>query len=196
MKTIGEFMKKSEIPFYNDPIDFEDGNNKFPCDTQYMVYEPMLHRYFLTPEGLNKYGVDVERFYSTTNLNKVQELIEKASKKVYDFIQYKAGRRCYQIQMYRIATAPKTIYPDQYVMRKQFEEALAEQARYIVECGDMAKYSRTNMESGEQLPVIKPEDQMRDNSDIAPETMRTLETLGLLRWFNLCDVMRLDISKY
>jgi len=39
-------MKKVDIPYYNDPEDFEEENNLFPCDTQYMVYDPLLHRYF------------------------------------------------------------------------------------------------------------------------------------------------------
>ncbi len=189
-------MKKEDIPFYSDPYDFEGGGNKFPCDTEYMVYNPMLHRYYLTPSGLQKYGINAERMYSSTNPNKIQELIEKTSKKVYDYIQYKAGRSCYQIMMYRIATAPPTIYPDQYFMRKQFEEALAEQARFIVESGDTAKYSRTNMESEEVVMPVKPEDQMRDTSDIAKETIRTLETLGLTRWFKTPQFIALDISKY
>ncbi len=56
-------MKKEDISYYNDPEDFEQGKNKYPCNTQYMIYNPMLHRYFLTAEGLMKYGVDAERFY-------------------------------------------------------------------------------------------------------------------------------------
>lgn len=188
-------MKKKDIPFYSDPEDFEEGKNKYPCNTEYMTYNPMLHRYYLTASGLNKYGINAERLYASANPNKIQELIEKTSKKVYDYIQYTSGRRCYQVQMYRIATAPPTIYPDQYYMRKQFEEALAEQARYIVECGDMAKYTRTNMESGEQITPVKPEDQMRDNSDMSKETIRTLETLGLTRWFTIGGYI-LDTNKY
>lgn len=184
-------MKKSDIPFYNDPEDFENGENKYPCNTQYMAYNPMLHRYFLTPEGLMFYGIDAERMYASTNPDKINELIKKTSKKVYDYIQYKAGRKCYQVQMYRIATAPKTIYPDQYYMRKQFEEALAEQARFIVDTGDSAKYSRTNMENPDE-----PEEVVRNTSDIAEETIRTLETLGLTRWFKLPEFYRLNLDEY
>lgn len=188
-------MKKSDILFYNDPEDFINGDNKFPCDTQYMEYNPLLHRYFLTPEGLSYYGIDAERRYASINPNKVQELIQKTSKKVYDCIQYKAGRKCYQLQMYRIATAPKTIYPDQYFMRKQFEEALAEQARWLVENGDSAKYSGSNIENGTKQ-VLPPEQQYPDFSDISPETMRTLETLGLLRWFKVSEFSRLSLDEY
>ncbi len=53
-----------------------------------MVYNPFLHRYFLTIEGLAHYGIDAERKYISDNKNKINELIEKTSKKVYDHIRY------------------------------------------------------------------------------------------------------------
>lgn len=185
-------MRKEDIPYYNDAEDFENGGNKYPCDTQYMVYNPMLHRYYLTPEGLNKYGIDAERLYVSNNPNKVQELIEKTSKKVYDYIQYKSGVKCYPLMMYRIATAPTVIYPDQYYMRKQFEEALADQARWLCENGDSARYSLVNIVEGQ---VVK-DDGVRDMGDISKETMRTLDTLNLTRWFTVSPNIFLDNSKY
>ena len=186
-------MRKEDIPYYNDDTDFMGGENSYPCDTQYMVYNPMLHRYYLTAEGLNKYGIDAERMYASTSQNKVQELIEKTSKKVYDYIQYKAGMKCYQTMMYRIAVAPTIIYPDQYYMRKQFEEALAEQARFLCENGDIAKYSFVDIQKGKPEPT---DDRLRDTTDIAPETKRTLDTLNLTRWFTLGQYTPLDKSKY
>lgn len=191
-------MLKSQVPYYNDSADFESNPNvTYPCDTQYMQYNPLLHRYYLTPDGLNKHGIDAERMYVSTSSNKIQELIELTSKKVYDYIQYKAGRRNYEVQMYRIATAPKTIYPSQYIMRKQFEEALAEQARYIVNNGDSAKYSNYNMEAPTPKQYIDPAVDLRDNFDIAPETIRTLEVLGLTKWFTLANMgMTLNPDKF
>lgn len=186
-------MKKEDVPFYNDPTDFDE-NSKYPCDTQYMIYNPLLHRYVLTAQGLIYYGVDADRYYMSANPNKVAELAEKASKKVYDTIQYLSGRNRYQVQMYRIATAPKTVYPDQYYMRKQFEEALAEQAKFICLNGDNAQYSNASLGNG--YNIEKPADRYRDLSDIAPETMRILDTLGLTRWFQVIPKIRLDLSKY
>lgn len=186
-------MRKEDIPFYNDAEDFENGNNKYPCDTQYMVYNPMLHRYYLTPEGLNKYGIDAERLYVSSNPNKIQELIEKTSKKVYDYIQYKAGVKCYPLMMYRIATAPAVIYPDQYYMRKQFEEALADEARWLCENGDSARYSFVNLASPQQTQNV---DSARDNSDMSKETIRTLDTLNLTKWFTVGQNIILDSNKY
>ena|GEM_PF-1939935 len=192
-------MRKSDIPFYNDPDDFADDSpkypNKFPNNTQFMTYNPLLHRYHLTEEALSHYGIDVQRKYVTDNPNKVQELIQKTSKKVYDYIQYKSGRDCYHVQMYRIATAPPTIYPDQYYMRKQFEELLADQARYLVENSDSARFSRANIENDDAMP-LRPEEALRDVSDMSPECIRTLETLGLTRWFKLQAFVRLDPTKY
>ena len=186
-------MRKEDIPYYDDPTGFESGDNKYPCDTQYMVYNPMLHRYYLTAEGLMKYGIDAERLYASSNPNKIQELIEKTSKKVYDYIQYKSGVKCYPIMMYRIATAPAIIYPDQYYMRKQFEEALADQARFICENGDSARYSLVNIIEGESTPVGNS---LRDTSDMSKETMRTLEALNLTKWFTTRQTIILDNSKY
>lgn len=186
-------MRKEDIPYYNDPVDFENGDNKYPCDTQYMVYNPMLHRYFLTAEGLLKYGIDAGRLYVSDNPNKIEELIEKTSKKVYDYIQYKAGVKCYPLMMYRIAVAPTIIYTDQYYMRKQFEEALASQARWLCENGDSARYSFVNMASGQLAQSEK--DIARDNSDISKETIRTLDTLNLTKWFSIGRVV-LDNTKY
>lgn len=187
-------MRKEDIPYYNDAEDFENGGNKYPCNTQYMVYNPMMHRYYLTPEAFNKYGIDVDRLYASSNPNKTQELIELTSKKVYDYIQYKVGVRCYNLMMYRIAVAPTTIYADQYYMRKQFEEALVSQARWICENGDSARYSFVNMASGQGGQT---EDGLaRDNSDLSKETIRTLETLNLTKWFTVSPVVMLDNSKY
>lgn len=178
---------------YNDPEDFKllGSQALFPCDTQYMVYNPMLRRYFLTPKGLLHYGIDAERKYISDNPNKERELIEKASKKVYDYIQYKAGRKCYEVQMYRIATAAKTIYPNQYFMRKQFEEALADQARFIVENSDSARYIKSEGIESKSI-ITNPQETWRDISDMSPETIRTLETLGLTRWFTVSQITMLD----
>lgn len=192
-------MNKKEVPFYNDPDGFETAgdNAKFPCSTQFMEYNPLMHRYLLTAEGLTHYGIDAERKYISDQPNKIDELIQKTSKKVYDYINYKAGFSRYQVMMYRIAAAPKTIYPDQYFMRKQFEEALADQARYLIENGDSVRYSSYNMESELPQAPLRPEDTLRDNSDMSPECMRTLESLNLTRWFAMQgSCIKPDLSKY
>jgi len=188
-------MIESDIPYYDDPTGFVDGDNTYPCNTQYMVYNPLQHKYFLTEVGLNYYGVDAERRYISSNPNKVRELIEKTTKKVYDTIQYLAGWKNYQVQMYRIATVPTQLYQDRYTFRKQFEQALISQANWIIDNGDSAKYSVNNMEKGADNKT-PPEEKWRDLSDVSHETLRTLEFLGLTRWFTIAQFARLDTSKY
>jgi len=100
--------------------------------------------------------------------------------------------------MYRIATAPKTIYPDQYFMRKQFEEALVYQAAYMIKNGNSAEVSRFYMNNGQinEPAVANVDEGNRVLSDISPECLNTLETLGLLRWFTLGQFTRLDPDEY
>ena len=188
-------MKISDVPFYNDPIDFESGDNKYPCSTQYMTYNPLLHKYFLTPECLTLNGIDVERKYISDAPNKMEHFINLVTKKVYDYIQYKAGWKNFQVMRYRIAICPKQIYQDPYTFRKQFEEVLILQAKWLIDNGDAAQYSAYNFEGGMQNG-IKPEDEYRLNADISPEVIRALDFMGLTKWFNYQRVVYLDTSKY
>ena len=106
-------LKKSDIPVYQDPDSFEllGEQAKFPNNTQNMVYNPLTHMYFLTPEGLQSYGINAVRKYISDNPDKIQELIQKTSKKVYDYIFFNVGVLNYQTMLYRIAAVPKKFYP-------------------------------------------------------------------------------------
>ena len=188
-------MKFSDIPTYRDPIDFQNGDNKYPCSTQFMIYDPLQHKYFLTEECLNLNGVDVERRYISSSPNKMQEFINLVTKKIYDYIQYKAGWKNFQVMLYRIAVCPKQIYQDPYTFRKQFEEVLILQAKFMIENGNSAQYSPINFESG--VPQgMKPEEDYRLNADISPESIRALDFLGLTRWFYIPNFYRPDTNKY
>ena len=188
-------MLQSQIPTYNDPTDFESGNNTYPCNTQYMVYNGLEHKYYLTEEALSYYGIDVQRKYINPIPNKTQHFIRLVTKKIYDTINYKCGYQNFQVQTYRIAVAPKTIYQDQYAFRKAFEEILVSQARWLIDNGDSSQYSYDNMEKGQKIGT-KPEEDWRNLSDISPEALRSLEYLGLLRWFTLTPNRTLDTTKY
>lgn len=188
-------MKKSEVPFYNDPVDFEEGENNYPCSTQYMTYDPLQHKYYLTEECLNLHGVDVERLYISNSPNKMQEFINLVTKKIYDYIQYKAGWKNFQVMLYRIAVCPRQIYQDPYTFRKQFEEVLILQAKYMISNGNSTKFSFLNLETNE-LSGKKPENDWRLNADISPEAIRSLDFTGLTRWFALPAYYRLDTDKY
>lgn len=188
-------MNIKDVEKYDDPTGFEDGNNKYPCSTQYMVYNPLQHKYFLTPECLHLHGIDVERRYISSSPNKMNEFINLVTKKIYDYIQYKAGWKNFQVMLYRIAVCPKQIYQDPYTFRKQFEEVLILQAKFMIENGNATQYSAYNLENASPNG-IKPEDEYRLNADISPESIRALEFMGLTRWFNLYQFCKLDTSKY
>lgn len=186
-------MKQSDVPIYDDPTDFEEGNAQFPCSTQYMVYNALQHRYFLTEAAINYYGIDIDKYITDSN-NPLTELIEKATKKIYEYIQWKAGFNLAPTQAYRIATAPKTIFSSQYQFRKDFEQALKYEAEWLVANGDSAKYSTHNMATSQR--PIAPNEEYRDTSDIAPESIRILDGYGLTRWFTRYTMLPPDESKY
>ena len=187
-------MKFSDIPTYNDPVDFEDGTATYPCNTQFMVYNPLQHKYFLTEEALNYFGIDVERKYVSDNPNKTTEFIEKVTKKVYDYIAYKSGWKCFPVMQYRIAKSYGKMY-DKYEFRHQFEQALVSQARFLIKNSDSAEYSKENLEKG-LVDEAPPENKFMNTSDIATETKRTLNFLGLDRWFRLYQTRRLNTDEY
>lgn len=188
-------MTREQVPFYNDPTDFGSGNNLYPCSTQYMIYDPLLHKYFLTEESLNVHGIDVERQFISGSPNKTREFIKLVTDTVYDFIQYKAGWKNFQVMLYRIAVAPKQIYQDPYTFRKQFEEALLIQARYLIENGVSSNYSAVNLVKGKPKSDA-PENEFRDNSSVSPRVINKLDFMGLTRWFSLPQFVRLDTDKY
>lgn len=185
-------MRQEDIPFYSDPDGFNE-ESKYPCSSQYMVYDGLCHQYFLTEEGLNFYGLDVERKYIFSGNNKTRHFIELVTKKIYDTISYLSGFACYAVQQYRIATVPKYIYQDRYTFRKVFEQILVSQAQWILDNGDSARYLHTSVA---ETKGEKPEERWRNLSDISPEALRSLETLGLTKWFTLTPNILLDTNKY
>lgn len=187
-------MKYSDIPNYNDPTDFMNEDNKYPCNTQFMTYNPLDHKYYLTEEALNYYGLDVERKYVGNEPNKVQTFIQLVTKKVYDYIAYKSGWKCFMVQQYRIATSAGKMF-GKYQFRKEFQNALVSQAKYLLENGDSAKFSLNNLENG-VAEIGKPEEMFMDTGDISNETKRTLNFLGLDRWFTVSQFARINENEY
>lgn len=188
-------MKLSDIPTYNDPEDFlNDEVKKYPCNTQYMKYNPLNHKYYLTEEALNYYGIDVERRYVSSEPNKIKAFIELVTKKVYDYIFFKSGWKCFMIGQYRIAKSRGKMVGE-YQYRSDFQNALVSQAKFLIDNSDSARYSINNLEKGlsEQK---KPEDDVMDTSDISPETKRTLSCLGLDRWFIIGQFARINEDEY
>ncbi len=188
-------MKPEQVPFYKDPSDFINGDNSYPCSTQFMTYDPLQHKYFLTERALNYHGVDVERQYISNSPNKMREFIRLVTDTVYDYIQYKAGWKNFQVMLYRIAVVPRQIYQDPYTFRKQFEEALIIQAQYLIKNGVNSNYSAVNLSKGKPTPEA-PENEFRDNSSVSPRAINKLDFMGLTRWFTLPQTVRLDTNKY
>lgn len=187
-------MREVDVPNYIDPEDFENGNASYPCNTQWMIYKPLVHKYYLTEQAINYYGIDVERKYISDNPNKMEEFINLVTKKVYDYICYRCGWNCFATIMYRIAKGyVKNI--DQYTARKEFENALVSEAKFLIDNGDSARYAKENLEKG-IYEVGKPEDKFFDTSDIAPETKRALHFLGFDRWFSLVQTRRFNTDEY
>lgn len=176
-------MKFSDIPYYNDPQDFINGNVKYPCNTQFMIYNPLEHRYYLTEQALEQYGIDVDRKYVSDSPNKRDEFIKKVSNKVYEYIEYVGGWKRYQILLYRIAKGYCRGY-DPYSVRKQFQDALIYEAQWLIENGDSAKFSKQNIEKG-IIEEKAPEETWMDTSDIATGVKRIVEILGLNKWFSI-----------
>lgn len=188
-------MKFSDIPTYNDPVDFMDNDNiKYPCNTQFMVYNPLEHKYYLTKGALEQNGIDVERRYVTNALDKKQDLINKATEKVYNYIRYKCGIKLIQTNEWRIATSHNQMY-NQYETRKQFEKALIYEAEWLVENSDSSKFSINNLEKG-VMDKFNPDDDYWDLGDISPETRRILHFLGLDKWFSVVQQRRLNTDEY
>ena len=188
-------MIKRDIPVNNAPVDFQEREDiKYPCDTQYMEYNPLEHKYFLTKEALDVYGIDVQRKYVSDSPDKTKEFIEKVTKKVYDYIAYKSGWKVFNVLQYRIAQSLGKMY-DKYEFRKQFEKALVTQAQFLIDNGDSARFSMNNFESG-VFNKVKPEEDFMDTGDISPETKRSLNFMGLDRWFSIVQYGRLNTDEY
>lgn len=188
-------MKPNQVPVYKDPSDFVNGDNSYPCSTQFMTYDPLQHKYFLTEECLAYHGIDVERRYISNSPNKMREFIKLVTDTVYDYIQYKAGWKNFQVMLYRIAVVPRQIYQDPYTFRKQFEEVLLIQAQYLIENGVSSNYSAVNLAKG-KTRAEAPENEFRDNSSVSPRAINKLDFMGLTRWFSLPQMVRLDTNKY
>lgn len=187
-------MKQSDVGKLIDRGNGVIEVDKYPCTSKYMYYDGAEHKYYLTKEALNFYGLNVNRKYISDSTNKELEFIHLVTKKVYDYIGYKSGWKLFPVQMYRIATSQNRLF-DEYEFRKQFELALVSQAKYLLENGDSARYSGVNLEKGER-EERKPEEAYMNTSDIAPETKRALSFMGLDRWFSVYQMGRLDTNKY
>ncbi len=115
---------KLKIPFY----DVIPSDALYPCDTARMRYDKDDHRYYLTDEAIEYYGIDCED-------REIRKLIRTATDHIYSYIAIMAQTK-YNLMCYRIAKSlfgrVKTVKEG----RLEFERMLVKQAEFINEFGD------------------------------------------------------------
>lgn len=170
-------MLQEKIPIVTDPDSFETGQAiSFPCSTQYMRYNGLLHKYYLTLEALQKYGIDVEDSYISSSPERVNRFIEEVTEDVYGVIM-KLAPFNYQFNSYLIAQSITRQYPDKYTARKQFERALIYQAEYKIINIDVRDINGIDIENGNSIYHKQLRKELRH---VSPKALDILQGLGLL----------------
>lgn len=160
------------VPKYTDPDDFMlNGEVKYPCDTQYMKYDALRHRYYLTTEALDTNGINLE-LYSSQAKNKVEDFINTVTNDLYQIMQDLAPFN-YRYNCYLVAQS-KSIMFDRYSARKEFEEALIAQAHYKVDNLDVRLINGIDIESNQNIYYKTLRKEHRHISPIAIEKMKGL----------------------
>ena len=175
-------MKQSSVNTFLDPDDWNDDEITitYPCNTKNMTYNALERKYYLTPEALEEYGVDVERKYVAKTNNKVKELIENTTKRVYQFINFMSGNLNYGIMLWRIATSKVlNMGETQYAVRKNFEKLLIEQAIYRCEYGDSTNAGRYDITGDNNGQTSLTKDIISNFNDLSPIVMTELVARGL-----------------
>ncbi len=170
-------MRSKDIPIYIDPDDFEIlGNNaKYPCDTEYMIYNVLTHRYYITLDALNNFGVDVETDYMNDSPNKINQFIEEVTDDVYGAIMRLAPFN-YEFMCYLIAQSRSRQFGEKYAARKQFEKALLYQAQYKINNIDVRDINGIDLENNNSIYHKQLRKEFRHMS---PKALDILHGLGL-----------------
>ncbi len=173
---------KLVIPFY----DAIPNDAKYPCDTARMRYDKDDHRYYLTDEAIEYYGIDCEQ-------REIRKLIRIATDHIYSYIAIMAQTK-YNLMCYRIAKSLFGRVKTAKEGRLEFERMLVKQAEFINEFGD-AKLTP-------KIVVSQESGRLRDN-DVDMSTGYWLhdEVLIWLRTNYLTDPnatgeYRMDLSAY
>lgn len=168
-------MKQSDIPIYNDPDDFKTlgDSAKYPCSTQYMIYDTMISRYFLTVDKLEDYGIKV---YAGHNPKQLLEFIEELSDDLYGVIARLAPFN-YEYSCWLIAQSRSLRFPRRYAARKEFEKALLFQAQYKVKNFDVRDFNGIDIDSNTSIYHKQLRKEFRH---ISPKSLDILQSLGLL----------------
>ncbi len=171
-------MKKSDIPTYTDPDDFSDlgGRAKFPCSTEYMIYDPLMHRYYLTEQALENSGIDATMCGNSVVKGNSTDFISEVTADVYGVIMRLAPFN-YRYHCAQIAQSRSLQFGDRYTTRKQFEKALLYQAQYKLLNVDVRDINGIDFENYNSIYYKQLRKELRH---VSPKTLDILHGLGLL----------------
>lgn len=159
----------------SDPSDFmiEGIDIKYPVNTQYMTYNPLTHRYYLTIEALDEHSIDYDSYSEA--VNKAQDFINEVTNDLYGLMLDVAPFN-YQYNTYLVASS-RSYHFDKYTARKMFEEALIAQARYKMDNLDVRRINGVDIENNNQIyhKVLR-----KEHRHISPIAIEKLKGLGLL----------------
>lgn len=168
-------MKQSNIPIYTDPDDFETMGDavKYPCSTQYMVYDTLVSRYYLTIEKLEDYGLTV---YAGQNPKQLSQFIGELSDDIYGVMARLAPFN-FQYNCWLVAQSRSLRFPRRYAARKEFEKALLYQAQYKMKNFDVRDFNGIDIDSNTSIYHKQLRKEFRH---ISPKSLDILQSLGLL----------------
>lgn len=164
-----------EVLTFSDPSDFmiEGAEIKYPVSTQYMTYNPLTHRYYLTVEALSNHNIDYESYSDA--VNKAQDFINEVTDDLYGLILDVAPFN-YKYNTYLVASS-RSYHFDRYTARKMFEQALIAQARYKMDNLDVRRVNGVDLENNNQIyhKVLR-----KEHRHISPIAIEKMKGLGLL----------------
>ncbi len=168
-------MKQSDIPIYNDPDDFKTLGDtaKYPCSTQYMTYDTLVSRYYLTVEKLEDYGIQM---YAPQNPKQLSQFIEELSDDIYGVMARLAPFN-FKYNCWLVAQARSLRFPRRYAARKEFEKALLYQAQYKMKNFDVRDFNGIDIDSNTSIYHKQLRKEFRH---ISPKSLDILQSLGLL----------------
>lgn len=170
-------MRKEDIPEYTDPDSFyESGTVKYPCSTEFMTYNPLTHRYYLTQQALENYGIDVRLCGNALLPGNSDSFIDEVTEDVYSVIMRLAPFN-YRYHCAQIAQSRSLQFGDRYTARKQFEKALVYQAQYKLLNVDVRDINGIDFENYNSIYFKQLRKELRH---ISPRTLDILHGLGLL----------------
>lgn len=163
-----------KVQTITDPEDFmiDGAQISYPVSTQYMTYNPLTHRYYLTVESLEVNNIDYESYSDA--VNKADDFIKEVTNDLYDLILDIAPFN-YEYNTFLIASS-RSYHFDHYTARKMFEDALIAQARYKMDNLDVRRVNGVDLENNNQIyhKVLR-----KEHRHISPIAIEKMKGLGL-----------------